>query len=141
MIEAPASIRSEAQSQTNKIRGNKIFSRKAAKSAKEEEGLFRRGLFSREGAKTRSFFVAFWLPRSSVGARADAPASRGRTRRRSGQDCIPTRSVGTRGNKNRKKISTFTDHHLLFTVNRKLLTVHRQLSTVNRQLLTVNRKP
>ena len=30
--------------QTNKIRGNKIYSRKAAKSAKEEEGLFRRGL-------------------------------------------------------------------------------------------------
>lgn len=38
-----------------------------------------------------------WLTRSSVGARPDAPASRPRSGRWSGQDYIPTRSVGTRG--------------------------------------------
>jgi hypothetical protein len=37
-----------------------------------------------------------WLPRSSVGASPDAPASRCVTSRWSGRGCIPTRSVGTR---------------------------------------------
>jgi hypothetical protein len=40
-----------------------------------------------------------WLPRSGVGASADAPASRRGSGRWSGQDCIPTRSVGTRGHR------------------------------------------
>ena len=39
----------------------------------------------------------FWLPRSSVGARADAPASRGRTCRWSDRTAFPRWSVGTRG--------------------------------------------
>jgi hypothetical protein len=40
--------------------------------------------------------LILWLPRSSVGASPDAPASRDGTGRWSGRDCIPTRSVGTR---------------------------------------------
>ena len=40
--------------------------------------------------------VFLWLLRSSVGASFDAPASRGQSGRWSGQDGIPTQSVGTR---------------------------------------------
>jgi len=43
-----------------------------------------------------------WLPRSSVGASPDAPASRCVTGRWSGRGCIPTRSVGTRKSAHRE---------------------------------------
>ncbi|WP_020503254.1 HsdM family class I SAM-dependent methyltransferase [Lamprocystis purpurea] len=75
--------------------GMLIISREFVEQSSGDSGnLFLAGQVN--DASAWSICKLIWLPRSGVGARPDAPASRESSGRRSGQDGIPTRSVGTR---------------------------------------------